>query len=57
MWLSDIVRILSSMKDSGKYKDLVIERMFPAQDGIIMHTSHHTIIYAHNDGRVEEIVR
>lgn len=57
MWLVDVVKILNKMKESGKYDELVIERMFPAQDGIIMHTSYHTIIYAHSDGRVEEIVR
>lgn len=57
MWFIDVVKILNKMNESGKYNNLVIERMFPAQDGVIMHTSYHTIIYAHRDGRVEEIVR
>ena len=57
MWFTDVVKILNKMNESGKYNNLVIERMFPAQDGVIMHTSYHTIIYAHRDGRVEEIVR
>lgn len=57
MWFTDVVKILNKMNESGKYNNLVIERMFPAQDGIIMHTSYHTIIYAHHDGRVEEIIR
>ena len=57
MGLLEVISILNSMKDSEKYKELVIERMFPAKDGIIMHTNYHTIIYAHKDGRVEEIVR
>lgn len=56
MWLTDVKKLTTLLYDRG-YTDLVMEKIVPAQDGILIYTTYHTILYVHHNGFIQEFER
>lgn len=56
MWLRDIERTIEYMRGTNNtFREYVFTKIVPAQDGVALYTSHFTVVYVHNDGKIEEI--
>ena len=56
MWLQDIERAIGYMRGTNNtFREYVFTKIIPAQDGIALYTSHFTVVYVHNDVKIEEI--
>ena len=56
MWLQDIERAIGYLRGTNNtFREYVFTKIVPAQDGIALYTSHFTVVYVHNDGKIEEI--
>ena len=56
MWLTDVKKLTALLYDRG-YKDLVMEKIVPAHDGIAIYTTYHTVLYVHHNGLIQEFER
>lgn len=56
MWLQDIEQAIEYLRGTNNtFREYVFTKIIPAQDGIALSTSHFTVVYVHNDGKIEEI--
>ena len=56
MRLYDVKKLTALLYDRG-YKDLVMEKIVPAQDGIAIYTTYRTVLYVHHNGFIQEFER
>ena len=55
MWLQDIERAIGYLRGTNNtFREYVFTKIIPAQDGVALYTSHFTVVYVHNDGKIEE---
>lgn len=55
MWLQNIRNAAIRLYNTPLYREYVFTKVVPAQDGVAFYTSHFTVVYVHNDGKIEEI--
>ena len=56
MWLADVKKLTALLHERG-YEDLIVEKIVPAQNGIAIYTTYHTILYIHHNGFIQEFER
>ena len=56
MWLFEVKKLTALLYDRG-YKDLEMEKIVPAQEGIAIYTTYHTVLYVHRNGFIQEFER
>lgn len=56
MCLADVKKLTALLYERG-YEDLIVEKIVPAQDGIAIYTTYHTILYIHHNGFIQEFER
>ena len=55
MWLIDVTRCLAIMKEQmSNFNFMCAKSILPAQNGIVVHTTYHTVIWVQTDGTIIE---